>query len=111
MKDRKMFHWFVSSAFHYRTGYNLRLILVEIAKADKQLYKDKKKFKEHERGVSIWRVPGESTITYEIEYFNPMVEGALYCGSVDLTEGLISFDSEDDHTMHLPKKEEKNASR
>lgn len=97
------FHWFVSSAFHWRTGYNLRTILDDIAKQDKSLYRDKKKFKEHERGVSIWRVPGPDTIKYAIEYFNPQVEGALYIGSVDLTEGMMKFDNEDQHTMHLTK--------
>ncbi len=105
MRTKKMFHWFVSSAFHYRTGYNLRTMLVEIAKADKQLYRDKKKFKGHELGVSIWRVPGEETINYGIENFNPMVEGALFIGHVDLAEGLLVVDSEDERTMHLPEKE------
>lgn len=104
MTEHDKFHWFVSSAFHWRTGYNLRLILAEISKADRAVYSDKKKYKEHERGVSIWRVPGEETIKYEINYFNPQVEGALYIGSVDITEGLIAFETEDDHTMHLEKK-------
>lgn len=104
MKDRKIFHWFVSSAFHWRTGYNLRLLLVDIAKRDKQLYADKKKFVDHERGVSVWRVPGEETIKYSIENFNPMVEGALYIGPVDITEGLMHFDNEDQHTIHLEEK-------
>lgn len=103
-KNNDPFHWFVSSAFHWRTGYNLRLILAEISKADKAMYGDKKKYKEHERGVSIWRVPGEETINYEINYFNPQVEGALYIGSVDLTEGLMKFENEDQHTMHLEEK-------
>lgn len=105
-KNNDPFHWFVSSAFHWRTGYNLRLILAEISKADKAMYGDKKKYKEHERGVSIWRVPGEETINYEINYFNPQVEGALYIGSVDLTEGLMHFDNEDQHTMHLEEKKD-----
>lgn len=103
MSDRNNmnFHWFVSSAFHWRTGYNLRLILAEISKADRAVYGDKKKYKEHERGVSVWRVPGPETIKYSIEYFNPMVEGALYIGPVDITEGLMEFENEDQHTMHL----------
>ena len=106
MKEKNdPFHWFVSSAFHWRTGYNLRLILAEISKADRAVYKDKKKYKEHERGVSVWRVPGEETINYKINYFNPQVEGALYCGSVDITEGLMHCDCEEDRTMRLEKKE------
>jgi hypothetical protein len=104
MTDHDKFHWFVSSAFHWRTGYNLRLILAEISKADRAVYKDKKKYKDHEKGVSIWRVPGEETIKYSINYFNPQVEGALYCGSVDITDGLMHCDSEDDRTMHLEEK-------
>jgi len=103
MRDNDKFHWFVSSAFHWRTGYNLRLILAEISKADRAVYSDKKKYKDHERGVSIWRVPGEETIKYSINYFNPMVEGALYCGSVDIADGLQHCDSEDERTMHLKK--------
>lgn len=105
-RENLQFHWFVSSAFHWRTGYNLRAILAEISKADKAMYADKKKYKEHERGVSVWRVPGPNTINYEINYFNPQVEGALYIGPVDIEEGLMSFENEDQHTMHLEEKKE-----
>lgn len=100
MSEKKSFHWFVSSAFHWRTGYNLRTMLVDIHKQDKRVGKLAKDF---EQSVSIWRVPGEETIKYEIEYFQPRVEGALYCGSVDIADGLLSVDSEEDRTMTLEK--------
>lgn len=83
----KQFHWFVTSPFHYLSGHDLFRLLSELRSADKRagLMGNKK---DYWGAVNVWRVPGDLETPYEVEWYEPQVEGALYCGSADLAGGL-----------------------
>jgi hypothetical protein len=65
MKTGNPHHFFVTSAYDWRTGTNLFDALDRLPVwAEDQI-------------ISIWKVPGPEDQAYSIQHFSPMVDGAV----------------------------------
>lgn len=72
------YHWFTSSALHWRAHNSLREVIRRQESADL-------------RGsgglrpacYNIWRVPGDASESYDIEYYQPKVDGAELIETVE----------------------------
>lgn len=63
------FHYLLTSAFTWRTGTDLHALMREMDKRKEGLY-------------AVWYVPGLENTTYEIEFYQPQVEGAFILAEV-----------------------------
>jgi len=77
MKDTKPtpkaeHHYFCSSSSSFAWDNSLLACLTRIADEDSQY--------EFISGCNVWRVPGDESVEYSIQYFAPQIEGAEYIG-------------------------------
>ena len=67
----ELYHYFITSPMHWRTGAGLTKPLAEIKKACKRDLP-----KEIDPVIRVWQVPGDHGIVYKVEDYAPQVEGA-----------------------------------
>ncbi len=70
MKDH---HYFVATYAHWACNDDLYLALKQIAEVSKSV---------QAKQANVFRVPGPSTTTYEINFYQPQVEGVEFIDTV-----------------------------
>ncbi|NBQ17181.1 hypothetical protein EBU24_02605 [bacterium] len=66
MKDGQDFHFFASSFAEWRADEDVRVVIK---------YMEKQKIP-----YNLWMIPLDNQTGYEINYYQPQVEGAVYLG-------------------------------
>ena len=79
LKQQDEWHWFLSSAFNWVVGdkEHLPKTIQALASSDKSAVRNLKNV-----NFAIWKVPGATEAEYEIDRFQPQVDGAEYVGTV-----------------------------
>ena len=70
-RELELYHYFITSPMHWRTGAGLIEPLAKIRKACKRDLP-----KEVDPVIRVWQVPGDHGIVYQIVDYAPEVEGA-----------------------------------